>query len=876
MLYSPINYQGNKSRIVDKLLPYIPKGTTAIHEIFCGSAILSFASSVDNIHLNDTNHYILDLIEYFRTNTAEEIIKKTDSLISQYGLTNTYYEGRNNYIEEKHEGLSRYNKDAYNKLKDDYNKDKEVAKLFVLVIYGFNHFLRFNGKDEFNVPVGKVDFVESLRTRTIDYCKAVQNKKLKITNFDFRTPSLYETNNNNDLFYFDPPYLITQAPYNSFWNEKDEQELLDLLDILNAKGYKFLLSNVIESNGKENTLLKEWMKKYNVKHIKRQYLNSSYQKKNLSDADEVIIYNYSEEDMANNDSGRSGNRKGYKVFSINTTVRNPKRNMEFLHHFIPYADKEFDEGLSYQYFFDLVVDGVYRLSDIPEYVKKKIADGEKLTISEAKEAIKNNPQATGLHGRVMTQLRSMKDQGFLRFETVKRGVYKIHITTLGQELLDEKTDATLIYTKAMIGMHAHSPIRVQLLNEARPFLNMIFVINEVKKQWEALGNEAKGILRHEFAAFVLSMKDCDYQKAANDIINYRKKFKYELNMPYIRQYLIDNDILPLAEESIKSDYPDDVFRKFEMTGLIIKRGAFGYTYYDFSAYNIEKIESILSVYKGYKSETFATEVDYYDYLSKIEIPWQKDDIVRKKIVESKEKLLAQNGFTMNQELSLDEKEKSLDRFFYNMNLQKAADKYDIKLLNKELLILAGVVRDKSKFEEISEPLRLEYLLALLIGKKYGTAGLVSNIIYNEEGEPLHFAPSGKCDIVYHHTDGSFIFEPTMQRGKNQILNNETANIARHVKEQTQETGIKYRAMMIAPYVHPDVADFFRYKINQLKVNIAPININRMVGLVDDSDKVKELGENFDTIVADLLNLDEQAYSDKINGYIPSKTSYTLI
>lgn len=50
----------------------------------------------------------------------------------------------------------------------------------------------------------------------------------------------------------------------------------------------------------------------------------------------------------------------------------------------------------------------------------------------------------------------------------------------------------------------------------------------------------------------------------------------------------------------------------------------------------------------------------------------------------------------------------------------------------------------------------------------------------------------------------------------------------------------------------------------------------MVGLVDDSDKVKDLGENFDTIVADLLNLDEQAYSDKINGYIPSKTNYTII
>ena len=346
-------------------------------------------------------------------------------------------------------------------------------------------------------------------------------------------------------------------------------------------------------------------------------------------------------------------------------------------------------------------------------------------------------------------------------------------------------------------------------------------------------------------------------------------------MKIITKYLLDNDILPLAEDSIKIDYPDDVFRKFEMTGLIIKRGVFGYTYYDFSAYNIEKIESILSVYKDYKSETFSSEIDYYNYLSKIDIPWLKNDIVRKKIVESKEKLLAQSGFTMKQELSLDEKEKSLDRFFYNMNLQKAADNTDIKLINKELLILAGVVKEESRYKEISEPLRLEYLLALLIGKKYGTTGLISNIIYNEEGEPLHFAPSGKCDIVYIHEDGSFIFEPTMQRGRNQVLNNETTNVARHVEEQTKETGIEYRAMMIAPYVHPDVARFFKFECVDSKVKIAPININRMVGLVNDSDRVMDLGENFDKIVAELLGFDKNEYSDRINSYRTSKESYAI-
>lgn len=290
MLYSPINYQGNKSRIVDKILNFIPKDTTEIHEIFCGSAIVSLASNVKKIYLNDNNHYILDLVKYFKSTSAQSIIETADKLITYYNLTNTFYEGREKYPEEKHEGLSRFNKKGYEKLKSDYNKDKDINKLFLLVIYGFNHYLRFNGRDEFNVPVGKTDFVKILRQRTYEYCRTVQSKQIYFSNLDFRDKNLYK--NKNAIYYFDPPYLITKTIYNNLWNKKNETDLLELIDKLNAKGYKFILSNVIESNGKENEILKDWMKKYNVHYIERQYLNSSYQKKNLSKAIEVLITNF--------------------------------------------------------------------------------------------------------------------------------------------------------------------------------------------------------------------------------------------------------------------------------------------------------------------------------------------------------------------------------------------------------------------------------------------------------------------------------------------------------------------------------------------------------------------------------------------------------
>lgn len=132
--------------------------------------------------------------------------------------------------------------------------------------------------------------------------------------------------------------------------------------------------------------------------------------------------------------------------------------------------------------------------------------------------------------------------------------------------------------------------------------------------------------------------------------------------------------------------------------------------------------------------------------------------------------------------------------------------------------------------------------------------------------PLHFAPSGKCDIIYYSEDGSFILEPTMQRGRNQILNSETTNVARHIKAEMAETGLSYRAMMIAPYVHPDVTSYFQFTINKNEVQIAPINIDRAVGLFNDSFDIKTLGTNFDKIVEDLKQLDEIVYSDKVNRY----------
>ena len=263
------------------------------------------------------------------------------------------------------------------------------------------------------------------------------------------------------------------------------------------------------------------------------------------------------------------------------------------------------------------------------------------------------------------------------------------------------------------------------------------------------------------------MKDCDYKTAAKDIIEYRKKYRFEPNEAFFKKYLKDNDILPLKTQSLIRDYPDEVFRKFEMTGLIVQHGKFNYTYYNFSQYNIEKVKALLELYKNYSFKEFANANEYYKYLSLIKLPWEDNDKIRRKVVEAKAVALK---MVPDASLTLEEQESYLDRVFYTKALEKAIASTDLTQVYKELRILAGKLKDKSVYDSIPEPLRLEYLLALAIGKKYGVKGLVSNIIYNEDGYPLHCAPSGKCDIKYIHQDGAYIIEPTMQRGRNQQLN----------------------------------------------------------------------------------------------------------
>ncbi len=579
--------------------------------------------------------------------------------------------------------------------------------------------------------------------------------------------------------------------------------------------------------------------------------------------DEIINYKKDELLAWNEDGPYSGNRTGFKVFSINTTVRNPNRNFDFLKAFEKYDERENDENMIMNYYFDLIKYGIYQSINVPSNIKDAWDNNVTLSDKQVKAIIDNNPQATGIKGRVMTQLRALKDQSLLIFEeTGKRGILKIKISDFGHELLKNPSQAESIYSKILIGMQANSPTRTTILNNSVPFLNTLFAIKLVNEKWSSLGKIAKGIMNHELAIFILSMKDCDYEYASNMIIEYRKKFGFTINKDFVTRYMILNDILPIAWDSLFDDYPDDVFRKFELSGLVSIHGSHGKVYINFSNYNKSKVNYVLEKYNNYEHIVFSSVDEYYNYQKDIILPWESNDLIRRKILESKAEILK---ISLDYTLPLDSNEKYLDSLFFSNALQKAVDGIKLETILNELAILGGVKSGKSCFD-LPESLRLEYLLALLLGKIYGTKGVVSNIIYNEDGYPIHCAGGNKCDLSFHHIDGSYIFEPTMLRSKEQILNSETTNIVRHAKAEEAKYSITHRVIMVAPRVHVDVARYFKFEIMTDDAKIIPLTINKTATMITNSPTVKKLNDSFDKFVSCLLNLKIEEYVDSINSF----------
>ena len=293
---SPFFYVGDKFKLLPQLKENFPKEIDRFIEPFCGGGSVFLNTQAKQYLLNDidTNMVALHKLLIAYSNNEDAFWRNIQTLIEHYALSATYF-GKDIPQELRKEFpktyFAKYNKDAYTTLRADFNADKtNTLLLYLLLIYGFNHMIRFNAKGDFNLPVGNVDFNNNVVTALKGYFDFVKNKDILFTNMDFEAFLNSIELTENDFVYLDPPYLITFSEYNKLWDEDCEMRLIRVLDELNARNVKFAVSNVLWHRKKYNGEFNYWAQKYNIVRIKSNYI--SFNDNTEKDTYEVLVKNY--------------------------------------------------------------------------------------------------------------------------------------------------------------------------------------------------------------------------------------------------------------------------------------------------------------------------------------------------------------------------------------------------------------------------------------------------------------------------------------------------------------------------------------------------------------------------------------------------------
>ena len=289
-----IKWVGGKGQLlpeINKLYPVeLGKNINKYAEIFIGGGAVLFdilsKYKLDEVYISDKNLELINTYKSIRDN-VDILIKSLKGMEEQYiPLDN---ENRKDYYYKKRE--------EYNSLKINSEVNNiEKAVLFIFLNKTcFNGLYRVNKKGEFNVPMGaykkpKICDEENLKNVSLAL------KKVKIIYADYRESESFI--DEKTFVYIDPPYrpLNITSSFTSYtendFNDKEQIELAEYINVLNKKGAKIVISNSDPKNNDiDDNFFDKLYKNYNINRVKAtRMLNSNASLRGA--INELLITNY--------------------------------------------------------------------------------------------------------------------------------------------------------------------------------------------------------------------------------------------------------------------------------------------------------------------------------------------------------------------------------------------------------------------------------------------------------------------------------------------------------------------------------------------------------------------------------------------------------
>ncbi len=496
-------------------------------------------------------------------------------------------------------------------------------------------------------------------------------------------------------------------------------------------------------------------------------------------------------------------RPTYKQMAFETAVRNPERYKDILSIISKYEGQILDDKTLLDIVCELYILGIVTSPEIKIDENTQINDIKSLVISVNSTRRADGGYPSGYASRFWTYLRTPCELNmvFARYNK------KLIFSNVAKKLISGEYDEQEVFSIQSMKYNRKSPYR----NVSNDFNYFVFIVKVLL--------EHKQISYEQFIVSLFSENGSINEFL--DIINTHAFPDINTTIDYVREkYSAKNE-----DQTISRDYPDVVLRLLRITGFvtIISKGK------TFISLNENKKEYILDLLK---------------------IPFSYTE---------EEKL--------SPELFFKAGEKEDKQFFDIIKIHRNKDILDGEVYKNQLLqiikqnnltpqIICEAILELKKekieaFKYIPHPLKIEFYISLLLAIQYGEKlSIKPNYKPDSIGMPISHAPGNCGDIEVFNDDVYWLIEVTLIRNKAQQLNNETTSVLRHFQKEVFQK--RKFLSFVAPFVHEDTEDFYKYSLVKNQNNKAEIFLKPY---------------SFEEFIKTTLNknnmLDMKAYSDEV-------------
>lgn len=583
-----------------------------------------------------------------------------------------------------------------------------------------------------------------------------------------------------------------------------------------------------------------------------------------------------------------------KVWSFNTTVRNPERMQNFLRALKELEGEIFNEETQERFFFLQIKKRLYKPTK--RTLKDEILMNEvtKETAEEIPDEIVKRMIDLYREKEVNAEARGRTTAGILnRFGlcVAHKSKGAVIITEMGKNWLENKIDDQELFFKFLLKWQYPNPLESGYSNfNVKPFIGTLHLINAVNKKWEEYGERPVGISKKEFMLFVPSLTRFDNIDLYSDlIIEYRRglRSRFERNRKNYEENFTNkriSDIFGPNKDLGKvlrdlRDYTDSAIRYFRMSGFIYLRGD-GH-YIDIAPDYSIQVNRLLEVDTA-EAKEFKNYTVYFRYLTDVslpDLPWENQvdlanikgeltAVIQQNAVELSKSKMVEGELKFIETLPLVDQIVKLNEIKNDLQIEKLKRfKYNNEMLKKSIQGIENTLSDKTRTVTTRPSLDLEWFVSLSLMVLNDAQDIKPSYKLGDDGVPTGFS-SDIADIECYYPSFGMIVEVTLLRGRDQWFS-EGQPVMRHLRDyEDKNKGYKnIFCIFVAPHLHRDTLNTFwsslKYGYEGKRQKVIPLTIEQFLRVLSIISEKITKGKNpkhpeYQKLFEMLLHMSEKA------------------